>query len=51
MDYMKENPDVTGIEYEGAVRTYEEFEEIEDRRMKEIFPEDFTEEPEGEKEK
>ena len=49
MDYMKENPDVTGIEYEGAVRTYEEFEEIEDRRMKELFPEDFAEEPEGDK--
>ena len=43
MDYMRENPDITGIEYEGQVRTYEELDEIGTQRLKELYPEDFAE--------
>ncbi len=41
--YMDNNPDVTGVEYEGEVRTREELEEIETERLREIFPDDFVE--------
>ena len=43
IEYMDQNPDVTGIEYEGQVRTYEELKEIGDQRLRELYPEDFTE--------
>ena len=43
IDYMDQNPDVTGIEYDGQVRTREELNEIEDQRLRELFPEDFAE--------
>ncbi len=42
--YMDNNPDVTGVEYEGEVRTRDELEEIETERLREIFPDDFVEE-------
>ncbi len=44
IDYMEENADVTGIEYEGVVRTREELEELETQRLREVFPDDFVEE-------
>ena len=44
IDYMEENPDVTGIEYEGVVRTSEELDELKDQRLREVFPDDFVEE-------
>ncbi|MBR2533067.1 MAG: hypothetical protein IKE56_10520 [Lachnospiraceae bacterium] len=44
IDYMEENADVTGIEYEGVVRTREELDELKDQRLREIFPDDFVEE-------
>ena len=37
------------IEYEGQVRTYEELKEIEDQRLRELYPEDFTESSEEHK--
>ena len=43
IEYMDQHPDVTGIEYDGQVRTYEELKEIEDQRLRELYPEDFTE--------
>ena len=43
IEYMDQNPDVTGIEYEGQVRTYEELKKIGDQRLRELYPEDFKE--------
>ena len=41
IEYMDQYPDVTGIEYEGQVRTYDELKEIEDQRLRELYPEEF----------
>ena len=41
IEYMDQHPDVTGIEYEGQVRTYDELKEIEDQRLRELYPEEF----------
>ena len=41
IDYMKENPEITGVEYDGKIWSSEELEELETERLKEIFPEDF----------
>ena len=49
IEYMDQNPDVTGIEYEGQVRTCEELKEIGDQRLRELYPEDFTESSEEQK--
>lgn len=49
VEYMDQNPDVTGIEYDGQVRTYEELKEIGDQRLRELYPEDFTESSEEQK--
>ena len=49
VEYMDQNPDVTGIEYEGQVRTCEELKEIGDQRLRELYPEDFTESSEEQK--
>ena len=44
IEYMDNNPGVTGAEYEGEVRTRDELEELMDQRLREIFPDDFVEE-------
>ena len=49
IEYMDQHPDVTGIEYDGQVRTYDELKEIEDQRLRELYPEDFTESSEEQK--
>ena len=41
IDYMKKNPEITGVEYDGKIWSSEELEELETKRLKEIFPEDF----------
>ena len=41
IDYMKKNPEITGIEYDGKVRTAEELEELKTERLKVLYPEDF----------
>ena len=48
IEYMDQNPEVTGIEYNGQVRTYEELKDIEDQRLRELYPEDFAESTEAE---
>ena len=48
IEYMDQNPEVTGIEYNGQVRTYEELKDIEDQRLRELYPEDFAESSEAE---
>ena len=41
IDYMKKNPEITGVEYDGKIWSSEELEELETERLEEIFPEDF----------
>ena len=45
IDYMNQDPSITGVEYEGKVCTAEELEGIETQRLRELYPEDFEEEP------